>query len=83
MDLPSMTAFRRVQYQVVFKHYPNILGANVSIDAEYFDCVILLEILSTTKCATCDRFGCYLYLTTCKRVGSFCLTINVLYYFPV
>lgn len=94
LDLPSLTAFRRVnrramglvdslhQYQMVFNHCPDVLRAIVSIDAKHFDCTSLFETLSTTKCATCDRFGGRLYLITCKRVCYFCFTTDLLY-FPV
>ncbi|KAI1504210.1 hypothetical protein F5X99DRAFT_54165 [Biscogniauxia marginata] len=94
LDLPSLTAFRRVnrramglvdslrQYLMVFNHCPDVLRAVVSIDAKHFDCATLFQTLSTTTCATCDRFGSYLYLVTCKRVCYFCFTTDPLY-FPV
>ncbi|GAB0132884.1 hypothetical protein EsDP_00001305 [Epichloe bromicola] len=94
LDIPSLTTFRRInrramslvdslrQYFVIFQHCPNILRAIVSIDAKHFDCATLFKTLLTTNCATCDRFGCYLYLITCKRVCYFCFTTNILY-FPV
>lgn len=94
LDLPSLTAFRRVnrramslvdslhQYLMVFNHCPDILRAIVSIDAKHFDYATLFKTLSTTKCATCDRFGSYLYLITCKRACYFCFTTD-LSYFPV
>ncbi|EFY95163.1 hypothetical protein X797_010146 [Metarhizium robertsii] len=94
LDLPSLTAFRRVnrramslvdslhQYRMIFEHCPDILRAIVSIDAKYFDCASLFNTLSTTKCATCDRFGGYLYLITCKRVCYLCFILDPLY-FPV
>jgi hypothetical protein len=94
LDLPSLTAFRRVnrramslvdslhQYLMVFNNCPDILRAIISIDAKHFDCTTLFKTLSTTKCATCDRFGGHLYLITCKRVCYFCFTTD-LSYFPV
>ncbi|KAG8426320.1 hypothetical protein J3459_008234 [Metarhizium acridum] len=94
LDLPSLTAFRRVnrramslvdslhQYRMIFEHCPDILRAIVSIDAKHFDCTDLFETLCTTKCATCDRFGGYLYLITCHRVCYFCFNLDPLY-FPV
>lgn len=94
LDLPSLTAFRRVnrramglvtslhQYLKVVEHCPDILRAIVSIDAKHFDCATLFRTLSTSKCATCDHFGGYLYLVTCKRVCYSCFTTD-LSYFPV
>ncbi|KAL7938666.1 hypothetical protein V8C35DRAFT_84860 [Trichoderma chlorosporum] len=94
LDIPSLTAFRQInrramslvdslrQYRAIFDHCPNVLRAIVSIDAKHFDCTTLFDTLSTTKCATCDNFGCYLYLITCKRVCYSCFTTNALY-FPV
>ncbi|KAH8589190.1 hypothetical protein B0O99DRAFT_692758 [Bisporella sp. PMI_857] len=94
LDLPTLTAFRRVnrramslvdslhQYGTVLKHCPNVLRAIISIDANYFDCRSLYKTLSTSKCETCDRFGGYLYLITCKRVCYFCFTSN-LEYLPI
>ncbi|KID96028.1 F-box domain containing protein, partial [Metarhizium majus ARSEF 297] len=91
LDLPSLTAFRRVnrramslvdslhQYRMIFEHCPDILRAMVSIDAKYFDCASLFNTLSSTKCATCDRFGGHLYLITCKRVCYFCFILDPLY----
>ncbi|KAK6072522.1 F-box domain-containing protein [Seiridium cupressi] len=91
MDLPSLTTFRSVnrramglvdslhQYLMVFDHCPDILRAIISIDAKHFDCMTLFNTLSTFKCATCDRFGGYLYLITCKRVCYFCFTTDPLY----
>ncbi|KAI0548960.1 hypothetical protein F4679DRAFT_548439 [Xylaria curta] len=70
------------QYRMTRKHCPNILRTIVSINAQYFDCRALYGTLSTTKCATCDRFGGYLYLITCKRVCYCCFKSN-LDYFPV
>ncbi|KAI0182982.1 hypothetical protein EV127DRAFT_448302 [Xylaria flabelliformis] len=94
LDLPTLTAFRRVnsraislvdsiyQYRMIRKHCPNILRAIISINAQSFNCWALYRTLSTTKCATCDRFGGYLYLITCKRVCYSCFKSN-LNYFPV
>ncbi|KAI0197061.1 hypothetical protein EV127DRAFT_465703 [Xylaria flabelliformis] len=94
LDLPTLTAFRRVnhramllvdsiyQYRMVLKHVPNVLRDIVSINARAFDCRTLYETLSSTKCATCDCFGGYLYLITCKRVCYMCFVYD-LNYFPV
>lgn len=94
LDIPSLTAFRHVnrqamglvhslhQYGMVVKHCPNVLRAIISIGARYFSLKTLYEILSTSKCETCYRFGGYLYLITCKRVCYFCFTQNPIY-FPV
>ncbi|KAI1736018.1 hypothetical protein F4680DRAFT_433938 [Xylaria scruposa] len=92
LDLPTLTAFRRVnaramslvdsvyQYRMIRKHCPTILRAIVSINARSFDCRALYRTLSTIKCATCDRFGGYLYLITCKRVRYCCFKSNVDYF---
>ncbi|KAI1121155.1 hypothetical protein F5Y10DRAFT_288879 [Nemania abortiva] len=94
LDLPTLTIFRRVnyramslvdsiyQYRMILKHCPNVLRAVVSINAGSFDCRVLYETLLTSKCATCDHFGGYLYLVTCKRVCYSCFTLNP-NYFPV
>ncbi|KAI1114732.1 hypothetical protein F5Y14DRAFT_413564 [Nemania sp. NC0429] len=94
LDLPSLTVFRCVnrramglvdslhQYQMVFKHCPNILRAIISINARHFDCRTLYETLFTTKCEGCDRVGGYLYLITCTRVCYFCFMFNP-DYFPL
>ncbi|KAK4113083.1 hypothetical protein N656DRAFT_789178 [Canariomyces notabilis] len=87
LDLPSRTAFRRVnrramglvdslhEYQMVLKHCPNILRAIISINAKHFDLATLYRTLCTTKCAACNgSFGSYLYLITCKRVCYSCFT---------
>lgn len=80
LDLPTLTVFRRVncraiilvdsiyQFKMILKHCPNILRVIISINARFFNCQTLYEMLSTDKCATCDHFGYYLYLITCKRV---------------
>jgi hypothetical protein len=94
LDLPTLTVFRRVnhramslvdsmhQLKMMLKHCPNVLRAIISINARFFDCRTLYETLLTNKCATCDHFGGYLYLITCKRVCYSCFTSN-LNYFPV
>lgn len=86
LDLPTLTTFQRVNrramslidslhpYGIVLKHCPNVLCAIISIDANSFDCRTLYKTLSTNKCKTCERFGGYLYLITCKRVCYFCFT---------
>ncbi|XXG96419.1 hypothetical protein Hte_002701 [Hypoxylon texense] len=86
LDLPTLTTFRRVncramslvdslrQYDMVFKHCPDVLRAIISINAKHFDCKTLYQALSTSKCEYCDRIGGYLYLITCKRVCYFCFT---------
>ncbi|KAI1364821.1 hypothetical protein F5Y08DRAFT_200204 [Xylaria arbuscula] len=91
LDIPSLTTLRRVnrramslldslhQYQMVLKHCPNVLRAIISIDARYFDCETLYKTLSTSKCATCYRFGSFLYLLTCKRVCHYCFKVHVDY----
>ncbi|KAI0837090.1 hypothetical protein F5Y06DRAFT_271969 [Hypoxylon sp. FL0890] len=86
IDLPTLTAFRRVncramsivdslhQYRMISEHCINVLRAVISLKAASFDCRTLYETLSTRKCEACDRFGSYLYLITCKRVCYFCFT---------
>lgn len=92
LDLPTLTAFRRVnrramslvdslhQYGMILKHCPNVLRAIISIHADYVNCTNLYKTLSTSKCETCDRFGSYLYLITCKRVCYFCFTEGLEYH---
>ncbi|GJD02227.1 F-box domain-containing protein [Colletotrichum higginsianum] len=85
-DLPSLTCFRRVnrramqlvdsvpQYAAILRHCPDIIRAIISIQADAFDCNTLYATLSTTRCATCDRYGDHLYLIDCSRVCYFCFT---------
>ncbi|KAK4100544.1 hypothetical protein N658DRAFT_497281 [Parathielavia hyrcaniae] len=94
LDVSTLTEFRHVnrratdlvdslhQYQAVRRHCPNILRAIVSIRASSFTCRDLYESLLATKCATCDRFGGYLYIITCRRVCYFCF-IRHTDYFPL
>ncbi|WPG97946.1 Hypothetical protein R9X50_00072900 [Acrodontium crateriforme] len=94
LDLPTVTAFRSVnrramqlvdsihEYRKLWEHCPNILRAIISIDARHFTCRTLYKTLSATRCDTCDRFGAYLYLITCRRVCYFCFTRNT-DYFPI
>lgn len=86
LDLPTLTAFRRVNqsamnlvdtlrpYSMIFRHCPNVLRAVLSIEATSYDCQSLFETLCTSKCAACGRFGGYLYLATCERVCYYCYT---------
>ncbi|KAI1414113.1 hypothetical protein F5Y13DRAFT_21962 [Hypoxylon sp. FL1857] len=86
LDLPTLTVFRRVnfqamhvvnslhQYKMISKHCINVLRAAVSLEAASFDCRTLYETLRTRKCGNCHRFGSYLYLITCKRVCYFCFS---------
>lgn len=86
LDLPTLTAFRRVNqsamnivdilrpYSMIVRHCPNVLRAVLSIEATSYDCQSLFETLSTSKCITCGRFGGYLYLITCERVCYYCYT---------
>lgn len=94
LDLPSLISFRRVnrraavlvdsvhEYRMVYNHCPDIIRAIVSVDAKHFNLRTLFGTLSTTRCASCHRFGDYLYLITCKRVCYLCFTTDILY-FPV
>lgn len=94
LDIPSLTAFRLGnrrtmamvdslhQYRMILKHCPTVLRAMISIEARSFDLLTLYRTLTTTKCGTCDKFGHYLYLITCKRVCWFCFNRN-LAYFPL
>ncbi|KAI1175431.1 hypothetical protein F4777DRAFT_588500 [Nemania sp. FL0916] len=94
LDVPTLTVFRRVnyramslvdslhQFKMILKHCPNVLRAIISINATFFNCQALYQTLFTYKCATCDHFGGYLYLITCKRVCYPCFTSN-LNFFPV
>lgn len=91
LDVPTLTTFRRVNrwamglvnslhpYTMVLKHCPNVLRAIISINADSFDCHALYRVLRSQKCETCNRFGSYLYLITCRRVCYFCFTSHVDY----
>ena len=84
LDLPTLTAFRRVnhramsivdslpQYKAVVKHCPDVLRAAICLEATSFSCSVLYETLSTSQCDTCDKFGDYLYLITCRRACYHC-----------
>ncbi|KAK5987869.1 hypothetical protein PT974_12004 [Cladobotryum mycophilum] len=86
LDLQSLTTFRRVsrqamslvdslhEYAQVVEHCPNVLRAILSINALSYDSRVLFRALSSVKCASCNRFGNYLYLITCKRVCYYCFT---------
>lgn len=94
LDLQTLTTFRLVnhramslvdslhQYAAVLKHCPDVIRAVISIHADSFSCKTLYRTLSISKCTTCERFGAYLYLVTCKRVCYFCFTQHM-DYFPV
>ncbi|KAF7557377.1 hypothetical protein G7Z17_g717 [Cylindrodendrum hubeiense] len=91
LDLPTLIAFRRVsrramaivdslhEHGMMVEHCPDILRAIFSTHANSFDSSTLYRTLSTTRCATCDRFGNYLYIITCKRVCYHCFTENLDY----
>ena len=93
-DLPSLTAFRRLnrramdlvdsipQYAAIIKHCPDIIRAIISIQADAFSCDVLYKTLSTTGCSTCERFGDHLYLIDCRRVCYLCFTRKP-EYFPL
>ena len=90
-DLPSLTRFRRVnrramelvdsipQYAAIVKHCPDVIRAILSIQADAFSCDRLYRTLSSTRCATCERFGNHLYLIDCRRVCYFCFTTRIEY----
>jgi hypothetical protein len=92
LDIPTLTSFRRVnrramelvdslhQYRSILKHCPNILRAIVSTNASSYTCRVLYDTLCNTKCSSCDRFGGYLYLITCRRVCYFCFSRNLIYF---
>lgn len=67
------------EYRAVFTHCPDVLRAIVAIEAKHLDCAALFQTLSSTRCASCDRFGNYLYLITCKRVCYHCFTTDLAY----
>ena len=90
-DLVSLATFRRVnrratklvdsisQYGSILKNCPDIIRAVLSIQATSYDCQTLYQTLCTTQCSSCDRFGDYLYLITCKRVCYACFTTRTEY----
>ncbi|KAK1750745.1 hypothetical protein QBC47DRAFT_309173 [Echria macrotheca] len=94
MDIPAITRFRQVnrramaivdsvpEYADILKACPNVLRAIISTEADAFDLETLHTTLTTRKCQTCERFGDYLYLITCKRVCFLCASVR-LEYFPV
>lgn len=91
LDIPTLATLRRVNrramslvnslhwYKMVLKHCPNVLRAIISIDANSFDCHTLYVALTSQKCETCNRFGSYLYLITCRRVCYLCFTSRMDY----
>ncbi|EFZ03050.1 F-box domain protein [Metarhizium robertsii] len=93
-DIPSLTAFRRVnrramelvdsvpEYAAIIKHCPDIIRAILAVEADAFDCRVLYRTLSTSRCSTCSHFGDFLYLVDCRRVCYFCFTER-LEYFPL
>jgi hypothetical protein len=86
LDVPSLTTLRRVNrramslvdslppYRHIWTHCPEVLRAIISIDASHFDCNTLYKTSTTAQCSSCDRFGGYLYLITCKRVCYLCFS---------
>jgi hypothetical protein len=89
LDILSLTAFRMVnkgarhvvdtttQYQMIFRHWPNILRSSISTEARYFELRTLYEALREWKCVTCGDFGGYFYIITCARVCYVCFTENI------
>ncbi|KAL2020948.1 hypothetical protein VTK56DRAFT_7835 [Thermocarpiscus australiensis] len=88
LDILSLTDFRLVnqsamqmvdsipQYQLVYRHCPQILRSIISTEARHFDFRTLHDALCKPKCVTCGDFGGYLYLITCLRVCYICFTGN-------
>lgn len=88
VDIPSLTRFRSVnrrameltdaipQYAALLKHCPNIVRAVVSVQADAYSCDTLYKTLFSERCTSCERFGGYLYLITCRRVCYMCLNRN-------
>ncbi|KAM7210248.1 hypothetical protein V8F06_014370 [Rhypophila decipiens] len=94
LDIPTLTNFRRVNqramhlvdslppYRRLWTSCPNVLRAVISIKASSFSCQTLFKTLTQEKCESCDCFGGYLYLISCKRVCYLCFTSKK-EYFPV
>ena len=89
VDLESLTTMRRVshgvrntidsiwQYQSIIHHAPNSIRAALSIHVvSLVSCRRLYEELCSYECATCGRFGPYLYLLNFTRACYICLTEN-------
>ena len=87
LDLQSLTDLRRVnkhamqivdsipQYQVILREAPDALRAMLSIGSASFSTLEdLYTTLCTAFCETCNHFGGYLYLITCRRVCFRCLS---------
>ena len=91
LDMQSLTVFRHVssgtmhlvdslrEYAAVRQYCPIVLRAIVSLGATSYDCRQLYRSLCDIKCATCHRFGSYMYLITCERVCYYCFTEDVTY----
>jgi len=91
LDVPTLTAFRRVnrqaltvvdsipQYRRVFQHCSHLLQAIVVSGANSFNFNKLYTCLSTSHCTNCAEFGGYLYLINCQRICFFCLDRNKVY----
>ena len=87
-DLQSLTILRRVsrgirktndgiwQYKEIVHHAPNSIRAALSIKVgSLVSCRRLFQELCSQECATCGRFGPYLYLSF-TRACYICLTEN-------
>ncbi|QKX54494.1 uncharacterized protein TRUGW13939_01581 [Talaromyces rugulosus] len=92
LDIPSLTAFRRVnrratsivdlvpQYKAITTHAPVTLWGIFTIGTgRWISCQDLYEKLSTAECESCGDFGGYLYLITCCRVCFLCFTVKADY----
>ena len=88
LTVSTLTKFRQVSraamaavdslhgYCLLAKHFPDILRAILSLEADSFDCGTLWRTLTTSTCASCHGFGNYLYIITCERVRYKCFSFD-------
>ncbi|KAH8881289.1 hypothetical protein GQ53DRAFT_626475, partial [Thozetella sp. PMI_491] len=84
LDVPSLTAFRRVNrramqvvdsippYAMIYQHCRSILRYILAMGAAHYPLVTLFQTLCQQACSRCDHFGGYLCLLTCTRFCRRC-----------
>ncbi|KAK0753434.1 hypothetical protein B0T18DRAFT_434194 [Schizothecium vesticola] len=82
LDIPTLTTFRRVNQRALLLVDSLPPYRRLDVLPHYFACAALFQVLTGGKCESCNLFGAYLYLITCKRVCYFCFTRRK-EYFPI
>ncbi|RSL65221.1 hypothetical protein CEP54_004299 [Fusarium duplospermum] len=68
-------------YREVMRYYPRILAALGKTDLlRHHSCVLVRQVLSEQKCASCFGYGGILFLPTCERICRDCLEKNYAYH---